>query len=311
MSKVMIIGDAHFSPRIPISRKDDYPETLLRKLDSIYESATVNNVSDLIFLGDLFNTKHMTLSYFIKVFQKLKIMDDKGLVLHLIVGNHDITYNNESTLEDSPIQILFDSYTFDSRKSFILDNTAFYLYNYTELTPELPKPMDKSMYNVLVGHYFYDLGFGDVEHTLSKEQCSQLGYNAYLLGHDHAPYSPIKTKDYEVHRPGSLSRGTSQTCHINRDNIQVIIMDTKSHTFDYVDLPNILPASEVYKEDHLIDKVTLSTISESLQDLLSDLTFDNSSDIFATLNQIPMDDKIRELIISYLNNEGVYDKEGI
>lgn len=309
MSKIAFIGDVHLSPRVPASRKDDYPNTLLTKLDSLKQLSIQNNISDLVFLGDLFNTKHMTLAYFIKCFQKFKTLDDSGITLHLIVGNHDITYNNDSTLEESPIKLLYDSDVFDVRNIFTIDNTTVYLYNYTELTPNLPKPLDLNTYNILVGHYFYDIGFGDDDHTLTRDQCKDLQYNAYLLGHDHTPYTPVKRDGYEVHRPGSLSRGTSQTCQINRDSIQITVFDTTTHTFTYLDLPNVLPTKDVYKEDHLIDKVTLSTISESLQDLLSDLTFDNSSDIFATLHQIPMDPKIKELIISYLNNEGVYDKE--
>ena len=309
MSNIMFVGDAHYSPRIPVSRKDDYPNTLLNKMDSIKTVALSNDVKDIVFLGDLFNTKHMTLSYFIKVFHKLKSIYDSNIRLHLIVGNHDILYNNDSTIEESPIKLLFDSGIFDPASKFVVSDSIIHLCNYTTITSDISKPLNDSAYNILVGHYFYDMGFGDTDHTLSKELCDTLNYNAYILGHDHTPYSPVITTKYEVHRPGSLSRGTSQTCHVNRDDIQVLLFDADSHKFTYVNLPNILPSTEVYKESTLIDKITLSSISESLQDLLSDLTFDNSSDIFQTLNQIPMDDSVRELIIHYLNLEGVYDKE--
>ena len=311
MSKMMLVGDVHLSPRIPVSRKDDYPETLLNKLDSLRQLAIQNDVSDVIFLGDMFNTKHMTLSYFTKCFIKLKAFDDQGITLHTVVGNHDILYDNESTLEESPMMLLFESDIIDVRPVFTKEDTTVYLYNFTKPIEDITAPLKSEEYNILVGHYFYLTGFNDVHHTLTPTDCTNLKYNAYVLGHDHTPYSPVKLKGYEVHRPGSLSRGTSQTCHVNRDNIQVVLFDTKTHTFDYVNLPNVLPPSEVYKEDHLIDKVTLTSISESLQDLLADLTFDNSSDIYATLNQIPMNDKVRALIVSYLNAEGIYNKEEI
>lgn len=307
MSKIIFAGDLHLSPRVPASRKDDYPETLLNKLDSLRQLAIQKDVSDIVFLGDLFNTKHMTLAYFIKCFQKFKAIDDQGIVLHTCIGNHDITYDNDSTLEESAIKLLFDSGVLDTKSVFTRDNVSVYLYNFTQLTSELPKPTNLGQYNVLVGHYFYLTGFNDIEHTLSPQQCEQLSYNAYVLGHDHTPYTPVIQKDYQVHRPGSLSRGTSQTCQVQRDEINVVLLDTQSHQFTYEHLPNVLPSKDVYREANLIDKYTLSSISESLQDLLKDLTFNNSSDIFETLHQIPMDTKVKELIISYLNNEGIYD----
>lgn len=304
MSKIMFVGDLHLSPRIPLARKDDYPTTLLNKLHSLQKLALDQKVTDLVFLGDLFNTRHMTLAYFVKCFQQFKDMQSAGLQLHLIIGNHDILYNNEDMTQESPIQILLDSQLFNNQ-TFQRDDTTISLFNYTETTQTLP--VNTQTYNILVGHYFYLFGFSDEEHSLSHEQCTDLKYQAYILGHDHTPYDPIKKQTYEVHRPGSFSRGTSQTCQVNRDNIQVVLFDTTTHKFTYQDIPNIIPSKDVYKENHLIDKVTLSTISESLQDLLSDLTFDNSSDIFQTLNSIPMEDAVRQLITSYLNAEGVYD----
>ena len=310
MSKIMFVGDAHLSPRIPASRKDDYPETLLRKLDSIRKLAILKGVSDIVFLGDLFNAKHMTLSYFIKSFKEFKLMDEQGITLHTVIGNHDITYDNDSTLEESAIRLLYDSDVLDVRSIFTVDNTTVYLYNFTQLVSTLPKPQRMDEYNILAGHYFYLTGFNDIEHTLTPQQCIQLGYNAYILGHDHTPYTPVKQQSYEVHRPGSLSRGTSQTCQVQREEINVVLLDTQSHQFTYEDIPDILPSKDAYKEANLIDKFTLSSISDSLKDLLADLTFDNSSDIFETLNQIPMDSAVRECIISYLNNEGVYNRTG-
>lgn len=307
MSKVLFIGDVHLSPRIPISRKDDYPNTLLNKLDQINTLALANNVSDIIFLGDIFNTKHMTLPFFIKCFDRFKNIKDNNINLYTCVGNHDILYNTDDTMKESPIQLLYDSNMFIKTPSLQLDTTTIDIYDYTTLTPTLTQCEHTNQHHILVGHYFFHLGFNDTDHTLTKDQCRDLHYDSYILGHDHTPYSPITTSQYQVHRPGSLSRGTSNTCQVNRTNIQILMFDTVTHEYTYLDLPNILSASDIYKENLLIDKVTLSDISDSLKDLLSALEFDNSSDIFATLNSIPMEADIKQLIISYLNSEGLYD----
>ena len=309
MSKIMFIGDVHLSPRTPISRKDDYPQTLLNKLNEIKLLAKKHNIQDLVYLGDLFNTRHMTLAYFIKCFQIFKEIDDLNINQHLIIGNHDISYNNEDTTQESPIQLLLDSNIFEN-KSFTRDDSHITLYNYTTDTQDINPPTNDG-FNILVGHYFYALGFNDTEHTLSKEQCTNLHYDAYILGHDHTPYEPLLKGSYQVHRPGSLSRGTSQTCQVNRDTIKVLIYDSKSHEFTYEDLPNILLSKDVFKESTLIDKLDFSTLSESLQSLLEDLNFDNSSDIFETLDSIQMDERVRNLITQYLNAEGVYRSGGL
>lgn len=310
MSKVLIVGDVHLSPRTPISRKDDYSETILNKIHTLGDIVIKYKVEHIIFLGDLFNTRHMTLPYFIKCFQEFKRLDSLGAKLHTVVGNHDIYYNNESTMEDSPMQILFDSQLF-SNESFKDDNTYFTLVNYTTNTDSLPEVTEKNYYNVLVGHYFYKLGFGDTDHTITEEQASKLGYHSYWLGHDHTPYEPINNDhlNYSVHRPGSLSRGSSNTCQLHRNSIQLILFDSGTWDYEYINLPNVLSSKDVYKENLLISKVDMFSLDESLQDLLRSFEFDNSSDIIETLNQIEIDQEIKDKVLEYLSYEGVYQKE--
>ena len=304
MSKVLFVGDVHLSPRTPSSRKDDYSETILNKVKSLLPISKQNDVSHIIFLGDLFNTKHMTLPYFIKCFQVFKELKDAGISLHLIIGNHDIYYNSDSTMQDSPIQLLLDADLFNNT-SFTIDDVYIQLVNYTTITQDLPKaPTDK--YSILVGHYFFNIGFGDTEHTISKEQAEDLKYNSYMLGHDHTPYDPIILSNYSVYRPGSLSRGTSVSCQINRDEINVILFDTITKQYTNIPLTHIISSRDVFKESNLIAKVSMSDIDESLQELLQSLDFDNSSDIAETLNQIPMSNEIKNIVYQYLNDEGVY-----
>lgn len=305
---VLFIGDVHLSPRTPSSRKDDYPETILNKLLSLKQLITDHDIKHLVFLGDLFNTKNMTLPYFIKCFQVFKELNDTGVRMHLVVGNHDIYYNNDSTLEESPIQLLLDSNLFN-HEPFTEDGVYFNLIGYTTNTQNVPPVTEVVNYNILIGHYFFNLGFGDEEHTLSKDQCSSLGYDSYILGHDHVPYDPVILKKYQVHRPGSLSRGTSHTCQINRDGIKVLLFNTGTKQYTYLDLPNVQPTTEVFKEVTLVSKVSMLDIDESLKDLLASLDFDNSSDILETLEGIEMNPKVREVVYSYLSDVGVYLKK--
>lgn len=308
MSKIMFVSDVHLTPRVPIARKDDYPQTVLNKVEALGKISQAHGVSDIFFLGDIFNTKHMTLPYFIKCYDKFNALVSMGLKLHTVVGNHDILYNTEDTMQESPLSIMFNSNVIDNAEHITIDNVTVHQYNYLTKLENIPNCPHDDKYHILSCHYFYNLGFGDEDHTLSMELCDKLGYNAYILGHDHTPYKPVVKSNYQVHRPGSLTRGTSQTCQVNRDSIQVLLLDSNTLEFEYVDLPNILLSTDVYREDHLIISDSITSLSESLQDFLKALEFNNSSDIFETLNSIPMDKKVKDCIISYLSNEGIYEQ---
>lgn len=305
MTNVLFIGDVHLSPQTPISRKDDYPTTILNKLTSIIPLLQQHDIKHIIFLGDLFNTRNLTLKYLIQCYQSLKQLSQYSQ-LHLIVGNHDILYATEDTLNQSPIQLLLDSNLF-TKESFSVDDTTFNLFDYTTPTTQLPQSPSTN-YNILVGHYFYNLGFGDTEHTITKQQALDLHYDAYVLGHDHTPYEPILTDTYEVHRPGSLSRASSNTSQLHRSFIQVLLYTTVKHTFTYLDVPNVLPPDQVYK-DTIFTLPDFSLDSDiDFSQLLSQFDYDNTQDIEQALSSIQIPEDIYLIVIQYLHDEGIFLK---
>lgn len=309
MSKILIVGDTHFSPKQPMSRKDDYPNTLLNKLDSLLELAKNNNVGDIIFLGDLINNNQMTMEYFIKLFKHFNEFKNNNINLFSIIGNHDIQHGNEEFLDKSPLTILFESGLF-SNKDFIRDNCKFTLKNFYDTIDKF-ESVNEGGVNILIGHYFYLNGFNDKYHTLSPEDCSRLGYQFYFLGHDHTPYEQVIFKNYQVHRPGSFSRATSETCQMSRDNIRVCLFDTMTLKVDYLDIPNVLPSKDVYKESKMISKLVDksdidTTLSEDINNLINDLSFNFSSDIYKVLDEMNLEDKVKDRVTKYLEEEGMY-----
>lgn len=309
MSKVCIVGDTHFSPKQPVSRKDNYPETLLNKLDNLLELCKDNNVEDVIFLGDLINANQMTMEYFIILFKHFMEFKKNNIRLHSIIGNHDVQHGNEDFLDKSPIVLLFKSNLFNNN-SFVIGNKVFTLQNFYNTTDTI-EPVNDDKVNILIGHYFYLNGFNDKYHTLSPEECKSLGYDYYFLGHDHTPYEPLKINGYEVHRPGSFSRATSETCQVSRDNIQVCLFDTNTLEVEYKNIPNVLSSKDVYKETKLISKLTDkdeidTTLSEDINNLINDLSFNFSSDIYLVLDEMNLEEEVKESVIKYLEEEGIY-----
>ena len=309
MSKVCIVGDTHFSPKQPMSRKDNYPETLLNKLDNLLELCKSNYITDVIFLGDLINNNQMTMEYFIILFKHFTEFTKYNIKLHTIIGNHDINHGNEEFLDKSPLTILFESKLFNN-KDFIIDNCRFTLKNYYDDVDSLNIDNNSNI-NILVGHYFYLSGFNDTKHTLLPEKCKELIYDYYFLGHDHTPYEPLCINGYEVHRPGSFSRATSETCQVSRDTIQVCIFDTDTLEVEYKNIPNVLPSKDVYKESKLISKLLDkeeidTTLSKDIDDLINDLSFNFSGDIYKVLDEMNLKEDIKNIVVKYLEEEGIY-----
>ena len=309
MSKVLIIGDTHFSNRCPISRKDDYPNTLIAKLLGVKGLIKVNNVSDVIFLGDLFNTKGLDLSYFTLVYNVFKeIKEETKCKLYTIVGNHDLLYRNRELLSSSPITLLTVSGLFEQTRELDVLNIGGLDFTFTDYSLPVDQICDaKSPNSVLIGHYFFENGWGDTSHTLTSAMCKKLGYKFYFLGHDHTPYEPF-IKGFQVHRPGSFSRGTSQSCQVRRDNIQVCLLDTDSLNVSYIDVPNVLKSKAVYRDDLLIAKEldnSLSSLDADFTKFLEAFKYDGTEDIINTLEHLEVDQEVKEILLKYLKLGGL------
>lgn len=310
MSKVLIVGDTHFSSRTPVSRKDNYPETLLNKLRSVGILIKERNVSACIFLGDLFNTKNLDLAYFTKVYQVFKnIKDDTGVKFYTVVGNHDLLYRSRELLTASPILLLQLSKVFEPLNEFDTKEIGGLDFTFADYSlPVFGLYNAASANSVLIGHYFFLNGWNDEEHTLTPDLCKDLGYKFYFLGHDHTPYEPYVKDGYVVHRPGSFARGTSMSCQVRRNDIEVCLFDTETLAVDYIKLPNVLNSSDVYRDDLLIAKEldhSLSSLDEDFTQFLDAFKYDGSEDIKNTLDSLDIDSDVKELLLKYLRLGGL------
>ena len=311
MSKVCIVGDCHFDSHLKASRKDNYPETLLNKLDSLLELCKNNAVTDVIFLGDLIESNRIDLPYLITLYNHFMRFKNESIKLFTIWGNHELKHDsyNDTLSLSTPLSLFINSGLF-SNNDFIRDNCKFTLKNYYDDVDKL-EPVEEDGVNILIGHYFYLSGFNDTKHTLLPEKCKELIYDYYFLGHDHTPYEPLCINGYEVHRPGSFSRATSETCQVSRDTIQVCIFDTDTLEVEYKNIPNVLPSKDVYKESKLISKLLDkeeidTTLSKDIDDLINDLSFNFSGDIYKVLDEMNLKEDIKNIVVKYLEEEGIY-----
>lgn len=317
MSKIMFVGDTHLTGISPVSRKEtneQYRQVLLGKLDSIKDICIKQNISYVIILGDVFNNNSGITNYFeTDIWSKLLEFKHNNIEVHTIIGNHDMAFQNETEFKGTYLY-----------KAFL----AGILYYLDELTigPVTIKGIDYNKdfvkvadlrnigsYNICVAHCFYENErFGGTGNSnLTQPKCLELGYNAYVLGHDHTPYPMVEEPTYKVIRPGSLTRGTSKTCNLYR-KVTVSVFDISNFTWSDVEIPT-KPGVEVFNEKVVISK----DMDLNLEELLNNFSISKDMNVYDILDNNEANgraqlkenyDEVLDLITKSCEARGIYRK---
>ena len=285
--KIVFVGDTHLSANTPSSRKEtneEYRALQIKKLKYIYEDLTDKD-DWVIILGDVFHSSALSMMSGTPKFYNDIIDIMKSRRTLTIIGNHDMYYRNEDSHNVTILDNLFKTgvehleyeslYVSDGDSSKTIN---IYGVDYSHDFPKLESnPND---FNIIVAHSFFEDRFYGAEgnSNLTESAIEQLGqYNLVALGHDHAAY-PITTANNGktiVVRPGSLLRGTSHTCQINRIP-QVAVLDTETLECKYEVLP-VAPGKEVFKEKVILEKDIDVNVENILENMSS---FDRTQSIY-------------------------------
>ena len=300
MSKIYFVPDVHLQEQSPRSRKDSYPSTVLEKLDFIIELANKNDAIT-IFLGDLFNAVNMPMNYFYRVcdtFKKFK------RVPYTIVGNHDFPRNNESLIDRTPIGFLHNIGLIDYLQHYEVEGRV--VIEGSHYWQKIPKATqltstNKKMKQICVAHCFYEDAFAQ-DHNLHIKDILELGYDYYVLGHDHTPYEDTKVGESIIYRPGSLTRGTANDKQLTRDNVFILEYDTELDNFRKIPVP-CLPAKEVFNESIFLRKEEQRL---DTQKILDNLVFTSNDSIYDVLDRSEQSDDIKQIVEEYLQAAGIF-----
>ena len=299
MSKIYFIPDVHLQEQSPRSRKDAYPTTILEKLEYIVEYVN-NNDGICIFLGDVFNAVNLPTNYLYRVVDVFKKFKKKPFA---IAGNHDFPRNNMDLIDRTPLGLLQNAGFVEWLQHYEVEGRV--VIEGSHYTQPIPKASQltstlQPMKKICVAHCFYEDSFAQ-EHNLKIQDCLNLGYDYYVLGHDHTPYPVVETTNYKVYRPGSISRGTANENQLARDKVFFLEYDTVLDTFTEISIP-CLPAREVFNESIFIKKENkLDT-----QKVLDNLVFTSNDSIYDVLDRSEQTDEIKGIVESYLQAAGIY-----
>ena len=285
--KIVFVGDTHLSANTPSSRKEtneEYRALQIKKLKYIYEDLTDKD-DWVIILGDVFHSSALSMMSGTPKFYNDIIDIMKSRRTLTIIGNHDMYYRNEDSHNVTILDNLFKTGVehLEYESLYISDGDSsktinIYGVDYGHDFPKLES--NPSNFNIIVAHSFFEDRFYGAEgnSNLTESAIEQLGqYDLVVLGHDHAAY-PITTANNGktiVVRPGSLLRGTSHTCQINRIP-QVAVLDTETLECKYEVLP-VAPGKEVFKEKVILEKDIDVNVENILENMSS---FDRTQSIY-------------------------------
>lgn len=339
--KIVFIGDPHLTPNVPSSRKEtneEYRELEYNKLKYIYENIASDKNDIVVITGDVFHSSALSIMAGTPKFYNdiIDLMNTRET--YSIIGNHDMYYRNEDSENSTILANLFkagvhhldeleltcQAYNY---KEGIGVNQAFnrkiklYGVDYNKPFPKLQ--FIDNTYNIIVAHAFFEDTFygatGNTNLTIEAIQNYLGKYDAVVLGHDHTPYIPIDVDNTLalsgktiILRPGSLMRGTSHTCQINRIP-QVAVFDTSTLLWYYEQIP-VAPGQEVFKEKVILEK----ELDVNMENILKNIdSFDKSVGIYSFIKSQEQRGKevfgdryndILDIIKQYLDTFGFIEK---
>ena len=295
MSKVLFIGDPHLNYQTPQSRKDVYPQTMLEKIKAIAKIANEQNIDDIVFLGDMFHQRYQPYSYMMKCFLAFKEFNKAP---YSIIGNHDLIFERIDTFEESPLNFLFMTGVVKHLEKLEYNDVVLKGFDYT--TP-INENDTKDKYTVCVAHQYYNTPL--YKFYIKPEDALNLGYNAYVLGHDHTVYDDISNDMFKVIRPGSLSRGTAHSSNLMRD-VYGVIFDTITKTFTRITIPT-QKASDVFKEIKYVEK----SLEASVDEIIDKMEFNADVSIYDMIDEAKdVPKEVIDLIVRYLEANGIFRK---
>lgn len=318
--KILSSGDLHLNSSTPKSRIDsDYGQTCINKLKQIYKICKNEDVEIVIVPGDIYHKNNQPLKFINKVAKTFKKFKNAGIEIFAIAGNHDLSYDKIKYLDNSPLGNLLISELIkplDEIQLSIDNEYDVYIkgYNFPE---KVEKSEDKGDINICVSHRYFEKY--DREFLTSKD-LKNLGYDIYILGHDHVSFKPQKVGNSYLLRPGSLLRGTSHDYQLERGVYVDIIefewngnkpkVNFKRKEIKTISAEKVF-TSAVFGTSESEDRGdVLTNISESLDSLLDKMnSVGNVSSIYKFLDEVDVRDEVKEIIEMYLDNYGIYRVE--
>lgn len=318
--RVAFIGDLHADNQTPISRLDNFEETILQKLRQLKEECVENRVGKVVCTGDFFNRSQTTISFLNKLIKVLNEFKEENIDFYTVIGNHDLPRNNYEFFQNTPLNILMGSgmvYFLDLESPLhIGDNVSIYGLSFNK-QEEFRQGIDyiDTDFNVLVAHAVIDERWEEID-KIHIEELND--FNLVVLGHDHTYFKPIvlnNEKQTMVLRSGAFVRRNKKehsdttllaNDELKKDNIVYYIVDFESKEIEERYLGKVSKSELVFRTDALLGKNEYDVLNyEELDAIIQEEGMNVSESkkfIYKLLELLEVDERVKKKLIDYLES---------
>ena len=328
-NKVAVIKDPHFRLGFPspISRKDNYKETIYNKINFIISECLRRDVTKLVVTGDLFDKKYFKHYNSIAVKENIEILQHikvNGIEVISIAGNHDLPYNSYENVGDSLYGLVSNLglITDISYNSVMIGKHLIYGIPYISESEELFNHLDfinkNAKMNLYGGNIFvvmhehfipFNASLDDLKFTTFFRYTELMKYkniDGFILGHLHRGV-PIAKYEYEdghsqifINQWSLYRLARNYYSSLDLHKPELVFLDLDKKEAEVITIPHRsfkeTFISKELKNEEIDDDTDISSFVENL--------FDNSGsieieDIQKILSEIK-DERIKELVTFYL-----------
>lgn len=310
--KFVFVGDMHLNASTPKSRIDDYPSTMMDKLELLRNYLIVANVKYMICAGDVFHKAKQPSDFEYRVAQEFLRFKESGIRVFSIFGNHDQQWDRLDTYDKTSLGLMFLTGVIEPFSRITFNGSRKVNIYGCHFPNDIPDIADFDSYNIVVAHKFYDYNLD--KDSLYQEDLEKNSFSMYCLGHDHVPYETkaIQTKSgvIRVVRPGSFSRGTAHSYNNSRMVYVDLISVGSKVEVNRVTLAVKKP-EEIFSAG-VLDRINIKDTSNKLSQQLSNLVSklyemgDNVNSIYTILDSTEMNSDVKTRIETYLYNAGIF-----
>ena len=308
LMKFLYFTDSHIRGVNPRGRKDNFCETVLKKIEEIIDVSKEYNVDYILNGGDWFDRPDLAPSI---VREFAKTIKNFNKPVYTIAGNHDIFGQNPDTISRTMlglvestglVKIIKDDekIILDDGKNKVLLVGKSFKYDIDGEGREVAYVIKKNddvdyIINIVHGMLLEKPFFKGIPYTLIDD-IAHTDADITLAGHYHNGFGIIKKGEKYFINPGSIVRISSSIIDMQRKPNIVIIELSNGIEVKEIFLKTALPGDEVLNRDHI-------ERTREYQMKINDFYFELSNT--KNFNKINLDAIINDIIINEEIDESV------
>jgi len=315
--RILFFTDTHVRGTNPQNRKDNFTETLFRKIKEVFDIANKNNVDILLHGGDIFDRPDITPSL---VRDLILLIDKYSFPIYAVAGNHDVFGQNPLTLNRTMLGILDSAgviklikpgerIIFKENKKKIQLTGQHYYYGIdadrSKKSYLIKKDPDVDFaIHVVHGMLLEKPFFEGIAYTLIEEILDTEA-DITLSGHYHAGFATKCIDDKYFINPGSLVRINNSLNEFLRMPKVILLELEDSIIIREIYLKSALPGEEVLDRTKVESMAFRERkLSEFIQSVYSTGNYD-TFDINRIIEQISKQHNLKdEVVIETLERIG-------